>query len=195
MYFKHKPGEYLQVDFAGTPMSYINRDTGEQINCPVLVGVLPFSGKMYVEALPGASSEYLFAALDRCMSFSGGVPWNILCDNLKQIVTRSSRYEPSFSELSQQWALHYGTNFEAARVGKPKDKPLVEKGVDLSYKRVYAPLRDKEFYSLEELNHHIMNNSRYIITLTFRGVIIVGMTGLLMKSSNVSDHSLQIHLQ
>jgi len=155
MHFEHKPGEYLQVDFAGTPMSYINRDTGEFINCPVLVCVLPCSGKMYIEALPKASSEYLFAALGRCMSFLGGVPRNILCDNLKQIVNRSNRYEPSFSELSQQWALHYGTNFVTARVAKPKDKPSVEKGVDLAYKRVYAPLRNKEFYSLEELNYHI----------------------------------------
>lgn len=156
MHFEHRPGEYLQVDFAGSSLGYINRETGEILTCPVLVCVLPFSGKMYVEALPGASSEYLFAALGRCMSFFGGVPRNILCDNLKQVVTRSNRYEPSFSELSEQWALHYGTNFEAARVGKPKDKPSVEKGVDLAYKRVYAPLRNKEFYSLEELNHNII---------------------------------------
>jgi transposase len=156
MHFEHKPGEYLQVDFAGASMNYIDRDTGEFITCPVLVCVLPFSGKMYVEALPKSISEYLFAALGRSMSFFEGVPRNILCDNLKQVVTRSNRYEPSFSELSHQWALHYGTNFEAARVGKPKDKPSVEKGVDMAYKRIYAPLRNKEFYSLEQLNHQIV---------------------------------------
>jgi transposase len=157
MHFEHKPGDYLQVDFAGSSMNYIHRDTGELKTCPVLVCVLPFSSKMYVEALPKASSEHLFAALGRCMSFLGGVPRNILFDNLKQVVTRSNRYEPSFSELSQQWALHYGTNFVAARVAKPKDKSSVEKGVDLAYKRVYAPLRNKEFYSLEELNYNIAN--------------------------------------
>lgn len=90
MHFEHRPGEYVQVDFAGSSMDYINRETGEIITCPVLVCVLPFSGKMYVEALPKASSEYLFAALGRCMSFFGGVPRNILCDNLKQIVSGKS---------------------------------------------------------------------------------------------------------
>jgi transposase len=155
MHFEHRPGEYLQVDFAGSPMDYINRETGEIIICPVLVCVLPFSGHMYLEALPNATSEHLFAALGRCITFLGGVPRNVLFDNLKQVVTRSNRYEPSFSDLAQQWALHYGTNFVAARVAKPKDKPSVEKGVDLAYKRVYAPLRNKEFYSLEELNYHI----------------------------------------
>jgi transposase len=156
MHFEHRPGEYLQVDFAGTPMSYISRESGEIIKCPVLVCVLPFSGKMYLEALPNATSEHLFAALCRCMTFLGGVPRNILFDNLKQVVTRSSRYEPSFSELSQQWALHYGTNYTTARVAKPKDKPSVEKGVDLAYMRVYAPMRNMEIYNLEELNFHIL---------------------------------------
>jgi len=155
MHFEHKPGEFLQIDFAGSLMNYINRDTGEIITCPVLVCVLPCSGKMYVESLPRATSEHLFAALGRCMAFLGGVPRNVLCDNLRQVVIKSNRYEPSFSELAQQWALHYGTNIVAARVGKPKDKASVEKGVDIAYKRVFAPLRDTEFYSLEELNYHI----------------------------------------
>jgi transposase len=156
MHFEHKPGEFMQVDFAGTPMHYINRDTGEIITCPVMVCVLPYSGKMYVESLHKAKSEYLLAALGNCTNYLGGVTRNILFDNMKQVVAKSNRYEPSFSELAQQWALHYGTNFVTARVGKPKDKPSVEKGVDMTYTRVYAPLRNKQFYSLEELNHHIL---------------------------------------
>lgn len=155
MHFEHNPGEFLQVDFAGSSLTYVDRDTGEIITCPVLVCVLPYSGKMYVEALPKASSEHLFASLGRCMTFLGGVPRNILCDNLKQVVTKSNRYEPTLSELAQQWALHYGTNFTTARVGKPKDKPSVEKGVDLAYKRIYAPLRNEELHSLSELNYRI----------------------------------------
>jgi hypothetical protein len=156
MHFEHKPGEFMQVDFAGTPMHYINRDTGEIITCPVLVCVLPYSGKMYVESLRNAKNEYLFAAMGNCTNYLGGVTRNILFDNMKQVVAKSNRYEPSFSELAQQWALHNGTNFVTARVGKPKDKPSVEKGVDMTYTRIYAPLRNKQFYSLEEMNHHIL---------------------------------------
>jgi transposase len=156
MHFEHKPGEFMQVDFAGTPSHYINRDTGEIITCPVLVCVLPYSGKMYVESLPKATNEYLFTGMGKCAIYLGGITRNILFDNMKQVVTKSNRYEPSFSELAQQWALHYGTNIVTARVGKPKDKPSVEKGVDMTYKRVFAPLRNKQFYSIEELNHHIL---------------------------------------
>jgi hypothetical protein len=36
------------------------------------------------------------------------------------------------------------------------NKPSVEKGVDLAYMRIYAPLRNTDIYSLKELNFHIL---------------------------------------
>ena len=39
-----------------------------------------------------------------------------------------------------------------ARVRRPKDKALVEDAVHKSYKRIYAPLRNRLFHSLQELN-------------------------------------------
>jgi transposase len=156
MHFDHKPGERLQVDFAGKSLSYIDSSTGEVITCPVLVCVLPFSGYAYVEALASASQENLFAALGRCLSYLGGVTGNVLSDNMKQFVHKSNRYEPVFAELCEQWSLHYNTTLSAARVGKPKDKPTVENTVNLTYLRVYAPLRNETFYSLQELNQAIL---------------------------------------
>ena len=156
MHFEHNPGEFVQIDFAGKPLSYIDSSTGEIISCPVLVCVLPFSGYAYVEALQSASQEHLFPALGRCMSYFGGVPKNVLSDNMKQYVQKSNRYEPIFSEICEQWSLHYNTSLSAARVSKPKDKPSVENTVHLSYMRVYAPLRNEDFYSLGELNQGIL---------------------------------------
>jgi hypothetical protein len=49
-------------------------------------------------------------------------------------------------------AEHYSTTVLAARVGKPRDKASVEKAVDLSYKHIYAPLRNQIFQSIDELN-------------------------------------------
>jgi transposase len=157
MHFEHKPGERVQIDFAGKPLSYIDSSTGEIIICPVLVCVFPFSGYSYVEALQSARQEHLFPALGRCMSYFGGVPQNVLSDNMKQYVHKSNRYEPLFSEVCEQWSLHYNTTLSAARVGKPKDKPSVENTVHLSYMRVYAPLRNDTFYSLPELNQSILS--------------------------------------
>jgi len=155
MHFEHKPGERIQIDFAGKHLTYIDRSSGEIISCPVLVCTLPFSGYSYVEALHSASQEHLFPALGRCMNYLEGVPENVLSDNMKQWVNRSNRYEPVFNEVCEQWALHYNTSLSSTRVAKPKDKPSVENLVHLTYMRIYAPMRNETFYSLNEINHGI----------------------------------------
>jgi len=155
MHFEHKPGDKVEIDFAGKMLSYVDRTSGEEIFCPVLVAVLPYSGYTYVEALPNAGMEQLISALNRCMQHFGGVPIQVVSDNMKQIVKTSNRYEPSFTELAQQWSVHYNTSLLATRVAKPRDKATVEKSVDITYKRIYAPLRDQVFYSLSELNENI----------------------------------------
>jgi len=155
MHLEHVFGDYLQVDFAGKPLSYIDLSTGEEIKCPVLVCVLPASGYTYVEVLRSAHSQALFAGLNRCLEYFGGVPRNVLSDNMRQYVVKNSRYEYTFTELATQWAVHYGTNLEATRKNSPRDKSSVEKHVSISYLRIYARLRNEPFYSLSSLNHRV----------------------------------------
>jgi len=151
MHFEHTAGHKAEIDFAGQKMSYVDRHTGEIIYCPVLVGVLLHSGYTYVEPLPDASMIQVVMALNGCMEYFHGVPAHVTSDNMKQTVKSANRYEPGFTELINQWSVHYNTTFLATRVAKPRDKATVEKAVDLAYKRIYAPLRDKVFHSLEEL--------------------------------------------
>lgn len=155
MHLSHRPGEYLQVDFAGKKLHYIDVHTGEIIPCPVLVCTLPYSGYTYVEALSAAKQEPLFCSMNLSQEYFGGVTRNTLSDNMKQVVEKNQRYEYSFQELADQWAVHYNTNLEATRPRKPKDKPTVENNVYISYLRIYAKLRNEEFYSLFELNKRI----------------------------------------
>ena len=155
MHFEYPAADSLLVDFAGDPLSYIDQSSGEVVNCPVLVCVLPFSGYSYVVALPNASLPQVVKGLNQCLTFFGGAPMNFKSDNMKQIVSRSCRYEPQFTEMIQAWALHNKMTLLAARVRKPKDKAPVESEVKLTYQRIYAPLRDRQFFSLSELNEAI----------------------------------------
>jgi transposase len=155
MHLEHVPGERMQVDFAGKKLSYMDNESGIKKECPVLVCTLPFSGYTYVEALFNASQRNLYESLSRALSYFGGVPVNVLSDNMKQFVDKASRYEPCFNEMAEQWSVYYNTTLSAARVRKPKDKPSVEKEVHNSYMRIYAPLRNKTFFSLTELNTDI----------------------------------------
>lgn len=152
MHFVHRPGDTLQVDFAGGKLGYVDRSTGELKECEVFVCVLPFSHYMYVEALHSQKQEHFIPALCRCLGFLGGVPHSLKFDNMRTVVRKSDRYEPVFTEAMEYLAEYYGTTPLTARVRKPRDKGSVEKAVDLSYKHIYAPLRNQIFHSIEELN-------------------------------------------
>lgn len=169
MHFDHTPGELMEFDFAGDPLSYTDPKTGEVILCPVLVCQLPCSGYTYIEALPSAKRIYLIAALGRALEYFGGVPRMVRTDNLKQVVTKANLYEPTFEEYCQQWSLHYNTTLTATRVAKPRDKASVESSVNTAYCRVYAPLRNEQFLSLDQLNKAILEKTEKLNHGKFQG--------------------------
>ena len=67
-------------------------------------------------------------------------------------VSRSDPYEPGINPTFDAFAGHYGVVIMPARVRQARDKALVESAVRLTYQRIYAPLRDRTFHSLDELN-------------------------------------------
>lgn len=152
MHLVHKPAEMVMVDLAGDKMHYVDPFTGELIYCPVLICVLPFSKYSFAMALPDATIPEVIKALNACLQYFGGVPLSLKTDNMKQVVTKSCRYEPVFTEAMQQWALHYNITLLATRVAKPKDKGAVENEVKIAYQRIYAPLRDDVFGNIHDLN-------------------------------------------
>jgi len=135
MHLEHIYGDCLEVDFAGKQLSFIDRSTGEEVSCPVLVCVLPASGFTYVEALVSAHSDYLFRALNHCLEYIGGVPRNVLSDNMRQFVIKNLRYEFTFTDLAVQWSLFYNTNLEATRKNSPRD--YVNKNIMYYFRCIY----------------------------------------------------------
>jgi hypothetical protein len=94
MHLVHTPAAMVMIDFAGDKMSYVDRSTGELIFCPVLVCVLPFSKYTFAIALADATIPQVIKALNSCLQYLGGVPLSLKTDNMKQVVTKSCRYEP-----------------------------------------------------------------------------------------------------
>lgn len=156
MHLTHAPAAMVMVDFAGDKMSYVDRSTGEIILCPVLICVLPYSKYTFAMALQDATIPQVIKALNNCLQYFGGVPLSLKTDNMKQVVTKSCRYEPMFNETLQQWALHYNITLLTTRVAKPKDKGAVENEVKIAYQRIYAPLRDEVFHYLTQMNEAIL---------------------------------------
>lgn len=152
---EHTPGEFMQVDFAGSMMSWVDARTGEVHDCPVLVAVMPHSQYTFAIALDSQKVTDFIYGLNMILLFFGKLPKGILSDNFKSYVIKASRYDPEFNELCVQLAAHYQFDLTATRVRKPKDKASVENMVKTAYSRIYAPLRNEIYHSLKELNEAI----------------------------------------
>lgn len=123
----------------------------------------------YVEALPNQKKVCFLAALANSLAYFEGVPQAIVPDNMKTAVKRADRYEPELNESLEHFAAHYGTCIYPARSGKPRDKALVEKAVQLTYERIYAPLRNQVFSSLSALNETILIQLKQHNDMLFQG--------------------------
>src|SRR5699024_7248825 len=97
----------------------------------------------------------LIACCTRALSFFGGVPRAIVSDNLKSAVSRASRYEADINRSFKDFARHYNCVINPTRSYAPQDKALVENAVHLTYQRIYYPMREMTFFSLEDLNNEI----------------------------------------
>lgn len=149
-------GEIMQVDFAGSKLSWCDPDTGEVHQGEVLIVTFPFSGMDFVKVLRSQRQEDFIDGLRSALEYFNGVPQCLRIDNLKSGVIKANRYEPTFNTLLVEFCNHYQMGMDATRVAKPKDKAHVERHVTLAYQRIYAPLRDQQFYSLSELNAAIL---------------------------------------
>lgn len=169
MHLEHKPGDKTYIDFAGKKLSYVDRDTGEVVPSEVLVTCLGYSQKIYVQACRNQKKENFISACADAFSFYGGTTRAIVPDNLKSAIEEASKYEPILNESFREFADHYGMVVYPARSRKPKDKAIVEKAVSIVYNRIYAVLRDRVFYSLEELNQAILDLVDGINETNFQG--------------------------
>jgi transposase len=160
MVLSHIAGEKLFIDFAGKKLSYIDILTGEEVQCQVFVACLPYSDYSFVMAVKSQSVSDFLYALGCCLEALGGVPQVLVPDNLKSAIIKASPYEPEVNVALDDFANHYHTTVIPARARKPKDKALVENQVKMIYNRVYAKLRNLQFFDLASLNQAIKEKTR-----------------------------------
>lgn len=106
-------------------------------------------------AVPSQKLEDFLYALSCCLNDIGGVPHTLVPDNLKSAIVKAIRYEPDVNRALEYFANHYGTTVTPTRPYRPKDKALVENQVKMVYSRIYAKLRNIQFFDIESLNEAI----------------------------------------
>lgn len=155
MHISRKPGEQLEVDWAGQTASIIDRDTGEIIPVYIFVSALSSSQYAYVEGFLSQDQECWIAAHVNAFAYYGGVTRILVPDNLKTGVEKPSRTSPVINKVYQEMAEHYGTAVVPARVRKPRDKSSVEGVVGVISTWILAALRNQKHFTLAELNESI----------------------------------------
>ena len=150
--FEHRAGEKCFVDYAGQTVDIIDRHTGEVHAAQIFVAVLGCSNYTYAEASLSQTLPDWLGAHVRALGYFGGSPAAFVPDNLKSGVHRAHRYEPELNRAYAEFAEHYNVAILPARVRKPRDKAKVEGAVLIVERWILARLRDRQFFSLVELN-------------------------------------------
>jgi len=148
----HKAGGKMFVDYSGLTMDIINPKTGEIQKAEIFVACLGASGYFFAEASESQKKACFINSHTHAYSFFGGVAEVTVPDCLKAAVTKSDRYEPEINPSYQDMADYYGTVIIPARPYKPRDKAKVELSVKLVQRWILAKLRDRQFFSVPELN-------------------------------------------
>jgi transposase len=171
MRLEHPAGEAMFVDYSGDKVPVVDPGTGEVAQAEVFVAVLGCSGLVYAEASAHQDlPSWLMAHVHAYEAF-GGVTATTVPDNLKAGVTRACYYDPDVNASYAELARHYGTVILPARAAHPRDKAAVEAGVLQVERWVLAPLRNRTFFSLAELNRAISQKVAELNGKAFRGEV------------------------
>jgi len=155
MHINRKPGELMEVDWAGQTAFVVDADTGEAFDAYIFVAALPYSGYAYAEAFLSREQESWIAAHVNAYEYFSGVARITTPDNLKTGVIKNTKSELVLNRTYQEMAEHYGTAIIPARVRAPKDKATVEGTVGIVSGFILASVRNQQFFTLRELNEVI----------------------------------------
>lgn len=151
----HKAGEKMFVDYSGQTIGITDPKTGDTAKAEIFVAVLGASNYTFAEASLSQSLPDWIHSHVRAFTYFGGIPAIIVPDNLKSGVNKACRYDPEINREYREMAVHYGTAVIPTRVRAPKDKAKAENGVLIVQRWILAVLRNRDFFSLNELNQAI----------------------------------------
>ena len=123
-------------------------------------------------------------------TFFGGVTLILVPDNLKTGVIKNTRTELILNRSYHEMAEHYGTAIIPARPVKPKDKPNAEGTVRVLETWILAALRNRKFFTFEELNKAIREKLEEFNANLSRKRKEAGCLHLLKKKRTSSCHYL-----
>ncbi len=168
MRIRHKPGDAMQVDWAGGTLPITDPVTGEIDPAYLFVSVLPCSCYAYAELCGDMKSNNWLMCHVHAYDYYGGVSRLLIPDNLKTGVTKNTRLDTILNRSYIELADHYGTAIVPTRVKAPKDKALAEGTVSYASTWILASLRNRTFFSLGEAKEAVAEKLELLNAYPFK---------------------------
>jgi transposase len=149
---RHEAGALMQTDYAGPTLEVIDPHTGEIRQVQIFVAVHGASSLTFAMASFGQRLPDWIEGQTRALSYFGGVPEAIVCDNLKAAVVKALWFEPTLNQTFAAMAEHYDTTILPTRSRKPRDKGKVEARSFASIRSILKNGLDRAF--LDETSDH-----------------------------------------
>ena len=133
--FETEPGRQMQCDFATIRRG---RD-----RLSVFIATLGWSRASYVEFVTDERLETLLGCHERAFYFFGGVPREVLYDNMRTVVTDRDQYGPGLHRYNRtflDFAHHHGFLPRLCRPYRAKTKGKVERFIGYLRASFYVPL-------------------------------------------------------
>jgi transposase len=123
----YAPGECAQIDWGHAGFIAVGQ---ARRRLSFLVVTLCYSRLMYLEFALAQTLEHFLSGLQNAFLYFGGVPAEVLSDNLKTAVIRHPLGEaPVFHERYLDFAAHHGFTPKACGIRQPQAKGRVENNV------------------------------------------------------------------
>jgi transposase len=147
--FETMPGQQAQVDFGEFGGVYPD---GQEQKLYCFVMVLGFSRHMYVEFVERCTMPVFLDCHMNAFGYFGGLPGEILYDNMKNVVVRHMVGKVTFNDTMMDFAMHYQFKPVACPAYSPWCKGKVERPMDYIRERFW---RGYVYNNLEKTNKDV----------------------------------------
>jgi transposase len=147
--FETVPGLQGQMDWAD--FQVVNE--ADTITLYLFIFVLGFSRAMYAELVPACTLQLFMDAHIRAFNFLGGIPLEVLYDNMKHVVIGKTHNKAVINVEFDHYCRHYGFKPVVCPPYSPWVKGKVERPVDYIRESFWRGYR---FTSIEQANRDLL---------------------------------------
>jgi len=150
--FEVPPGKQAQVDWSTYEVCFGPAPSPPRRRVYCFGYILSHSRVLYAEFFPRADFYPFLRGHVNAFAYTGGVPKEVLYDNLKSVVASRWGGFVRFNDTFAAFARYYGFEARACQVSRPQTKGRIERSFDYLFKGF---LQGREFESLEDLNRQL----------------------------------------